>query len=122
MRARSLVLALILLAVSSPAIAETLAWNAVTTYTDGSPIGTATVNYTAYWTPNSNMTGLTAIGTPGTATSRTFNIDTATMPRGTIIYFTAKATVGGVDSALATSLSWTVPTKAPSPPTNLRLQ
>jgi 3D (Asp-Asp-Asp) domain-containing protein len=112
---------LAILATAIAAQAETLAWNAVTTYTDGTSVGTAAVNYQAYWTTNSNMTGLTALGTSGTATSRTFNVDTEVMPRGSIIYFTAKATVNGTDSALATPLSWTVPTKAPSAPASLRL-
>ena len=112
---------LAILATAIAAQAETLAWNAVTTYTDGTSVGTATVNYQAYWTTNSNLTGLTALGTSGTALTRTFNVDTELMPRGSIIYFTVKATVNGTDSALATPLSWTVPTKAPSAPTNVRL-
>ncbi|MGZ8429549.1 MAG: hypothetical protein ACXW4S_09040 [Candidatus Deferrimicrobiaceae bacterium] len=112
---------LAILATAIAAQAETLAWNAVTTYTDTTPIGTATVTYQAYWTTNSNMTGLTALGTSGTATSRTFNVDTEVMPRGSIIYFTVKATVNGTDSALATALNWTIPTKAPSAPTNVRM-
>ena len=113
---------LAILATAIAAQAETLAWNAVTTYTDGTSVGSATVTYQAYWTTNSNMTGLTALGTSGTATSVTFNIDTAGMPRGSIVYFTSKATVNGTDSALATPLSWNVPTKAPAPPGNLRMQ
>ena len=113
---------LAILATAIAAQAETLAWNAVTTYTDGTSIGAATVNYQAYWTTNSNMTGLTALGTSGTALTRTFNVDTKVMPRGSIIYFTVKATVNGTDSALATALNWTVPTKAPSAPSNLRMQ
>ena len=113
---------LAILATAIAAQAETLAWNAVTTYTDGSSIGTATVTYQAYWTTNSNLTGLTALGTSGTALTRTFNVDTELMPRGSIIYLTSKATVNGTDSALATPLSWNVPTKAPAPPGNLRMQ
>ena len=112
---------LAILATAIAAQAETLAWNAVTTYTDGSSIGTATVTYQAYWTTNSNLTGLTALGTSGTALTRTFNVDTEVMPRGSIIYFTVKATVNGTDSTLATALSWNVPTKAPSAPTNVRM-
>jgi len=112
---------LAILATAIAAQAETLAWNAVTTYTDGTSVGTATVNYQAYWTTNSNLTGLTALGTSGTALTRTFNVDTEVMPRGSIIYFTVKATVNGTDSALATALNWNVPTKAPSAPTNVRM-
>lgn len=114
---------LLLFAVSfaAPAAAETLSWTAVTQYTDGTPIGSATVTYQAYWTLNSTLTGLTALGSAGSSTSRTFNVDTAGMPRGSIIYFTCKATVAGVDSSLASALSWNVPTKSPSAPSNLQL-
>ena len=106
---------------AASASAETLSWNAVTQYTDGTSIGSATVTYQAYWTPNSNMTGLNTLGSAGSSTSRTFNVDTSGMPRGSIIYFTCKATVSGVDSSLASALSWNVPTKSPSAPGNLQM-
>jgi hypothetical protein len=102
--------------------AETLAWNAVTTYTDGTSIGTATVTYRAFWSTSSTLSSLAEIGASGSGTTRTFNIDTETMPRGTIIYLTSRAIVGGVESANAAALSWNVPTKAPSAPTNVRMQ
>lgn len=115
----------ILLAVSLFAVsaaAETLSWNAVTTYTDGTAIAPATVSYRAYWTTDASLaTGLTAVGTSTTSTSVTFDVTTSGMPRGSIIYFTCKATVNGVDSAPATALSWNVPNKTPSSPANLRL-
>ena len=107
-----------------PAAAETLSWNAVTTYTDGTSIGNATVTYQAYWSTSSALTNLKALGTSSTSTSRTFNVDTEAMARGSVIYFTSKATVGGVDSALASALSWNVPpaaTKVPVAPGNLRM-
>ncbi len=113
---------LAILATAVAAQAETLSWNAVTTYTDGTSIGSATVTYQAYWTTDSTLaTGLNAIGSSSTSTSRTFNVDTAGMPRGSIIYFTCSATVNGTTSALAAPLSWNVPTKAPSAPSNLQL-
>lgn len=116
-----------LLALAGAAVtaeAETLAWNAVTTYTDGSSIGSATVTYTAYWSTNSNLTNLHTLGSSGTSTSRSFDVDSAGMPRGATVYFATKATVAGVDSALSSSLSWNVPagtTPVPSAPTNLRM-
>ena len=111
-----------ILATAIAAQAETLAWNAVTTYTDGTSIGSATVTYQPYWTTDSTLaTGLTALGSSSTATTATFNIDTVGLPRGSIIYFTCKATVNGTASALATALSWNVPTKAPAAPSNLRM-
>jgi hypothetical protein len=115
-----------LLAIAATAVnaqAETLAWNAVTTYTNGTSIGSATVTYTAYWSTSSNLTNLQTLGS-GTATSRTFNVESAGMTRGSTVYFTTKATVGGVDSALATAMSWNVPAATPpvpAAPTNLRM-
>lgn len=113
---------LALAATAATARAENLAWNAVTTYTDGTSIGSASVTYTAYWSTSSNMTNLHAIGSAGSSTSRTFNVDSAGMSRGSVVYFTVKATVNGTDSALASALSWNVPVKAPSAPSNLRMQ
>ena len=116
-----------LLAVAATAVtaqAETLAWNAVTTYTNGSPINGATVTYQAYWSTSSNLTNLQTLGSSGTSTSRSFNADSAGMPRNSTVYFTTKATVAGVDSALSSSRSWNVPagtTPVPAAPTNLRM-
>jgi len=116
-----------LLAVAATAFtaqAETLSWNAVTTYTNGSSIGSATVTYQAYWSTSSSLTNLQTLGSSTTSTSRSFNVDSAGMQRGSTVYFVTKATVGGVDSALSSSLSWNVPagtTNVPSAPTNLRM-
>jgi hypothetical protein len=104
--------------------AETLSWNAVNTYTDGTSIGNSTVTYQAYWSTSSNLTNLHTLGSSGTSTSRSFNVDSAGMPRNSTVYFATKATVGGVDSALSSSLSWNVPAgtiNVPSAPSNLRL-
>ena len=114
----------VIAATAITAQAETLSWNAVTSYTDGSSIGSASVTYQAYWTSNSNLTGLHTLGSSTTQTSRSFNVDSSGMPRGSVVYFTTKATVNGVDSALSASLSWNVPpaaTLVPSAPDNLRI-
>lgn len=111
-------------ATAAVAQAETLAWNAVTTYTDGSPIGSATVTYQGFWSTTSGTSGQNPLGSSGTSTSRTFNVDTEAMPRGTTIYFRSRATVAGIDSALSSPLSWNVPAaapKVPSAPGNLQL-
>jgi len=116
-----------LLAVAATAVtahAETLSWNAVTTYTNGSPINGATVTYRAYWSTSSNLTNLDTVGSSTTSTSKTFSVDSEGMPRGSVVYFTTKATVGGVDSALSSSISWNVPAgtnPVPSAPVNLRM-
>ena len=117
----------LLLAVGATAVsarAETLSWNGVTTYTNGDPIGNATVTYRAYWTENSNLTNLNTLGSSTTSASKSFNVDTENMPRGSVIYFTVRATVNNTDSALASPFSWNVPaatTNVPSAPTNLRM-
>ena len=119
-----LVFLMFIAATAVTAQAETLSWNAVTTYTDGTSIGSATVTYRAYWSTNSNLTNLDTLGSSTTSTSKNFSVDSEGMPRGSTVYFTTKATVGGVDSALSSSLSWNVPagtTPAPSAPTNLRM-
>ena len=106
-KAKSMVFVFLLaiLATAIAAQAETLAWNAVTTYTDGSSIGTATVTYRAFWSTSSSLTSLTEIGSAGTALSKTFVVDTAGMTRGTTVYFTARSIVGGVESSNAPAMS-----------------
>jgi hypothetical protein len=116
---------LAILATAIAAQAETLSWDAVTTYTDGTSIGSTTVTYQAYWSTNSGTSGLTALGSSTTSTSVAFNIDTAGMPRGQTIYFRCRATVAGVNSAYSASLSWAVPAaaaKTPTAPGNPHLQ
>lgn len=131
MRARNIVLLVALLlafATLAPvhALAETLAWNAVTTYTDGSAVGTAPVTYTAVWSTSSSLSSPTTLASSISTTSTTFSIAAAGMPRGTTIYFGVRASMNGVASAYSSSLSWNVPqvtpTLTPSSPTNLRLQ
>lgn len=117
------VVAIILLSLGGVASAETLSWDAPTKFTDGTNIGSATITYQAYWSTNQNLTGLNPLGSASTSTSRAFDIDAAGLPRGTTIYFTVKATVGGEDSAYASPFQWLVPVpvKIPSAPTNLRM-
>ena len=102
--------------------AETLSWNAVTTYTDGSTIPSATSKtYRAFWSTSSSLATLREMGSSSSSVSRTFNVNSEGMTRGTSVYFTVRATVNGVDSANATPLAWAVPSFAPSAPTNLRV-
>ena len=116
-----------LLAVAATTVtaqAETLSWNGVTTYTDGTSIGNVTVTYQAYWSEDSDLTDIETLGSSTTSTSKTFSVDNEEMPRDSVIYFTVKATVNGTDSALASPLSWNVQTGTthlPSVATNLRM-
>ena len=125
MKRRSVIMSLILVPIvilyAIGAQAETLSWNAVTTYTDGSSIGTTPVTYTAVWSTSSSLTSPTTLVSATSSLSTTFTIGTAGMTRGSTIYFGVKSTVGGVDSAYSTGLSWLVPTLAPSSPSNLRV-
>ncbi len=115
-------LAVLAVAGPSPAGAETLSWSAPTTYTDGSAIGSATITYTAVWSTNSSLSSATTLASSISATSTTFNITSAGMPRGSTIYFGVRATVGGANSAYSSPLSWLVPTLTPSPPSSLSIQ
>jgi hypothetical protein len=117
-----LLLLVVLIAMPTNVRSETLSWNAVTTYTDGSSIGTATVVYQGFWATDLSMTTKHNLGTADAGTSEVFSIDTEGMARGTTVYFSVYATVGGVNSANATPLSWLVPNKVPSAPSNLRVQ
>lgn len=108
-----------------PVRADTLSWDAVTRYTDGTNIAPAMVSYRAYWTTDASLaTGLTTIGSSTTSTSVNFEVAASGMPRGAVVYFTCKSTVNGMDSELASPLSWDVPTlgRGPSCPANLRLR
>ncbi len=112
----------IVAAVPLAAQAETLSWTAPTTYTDGSSIGSATITYMAVWSTSSSLASPTTLVSSTSATSTTFNVTTAGMTRGTTVYFGVRATVGGVNSAYSSALSWLVPTLAPSAPGGLSVQ
>jgi len=122
MLVKNLALALILLAVGSSATGEILAWNAVTTYTDGTSTGVSPVMYRVFWSTGASLTSLMEIGTASKGTTRKFHVARESMPRGSTIYFTARAIVGGTESANTAPLSWTVPNKHPATPGNFRKQ
>jgi hypothetical protein len=112
----------ILMAIASPAFAETrtISWGKVTTYTDGTPIETGkTMTYTAYWTTDPGLGSLRTIGASLATTSTTFDPDAQGMSRGGTVYFTVKALlgIGGEASALSPAYPWVVPVVAPSSPT-----
>lgn len=115
---------LLVLATAGPFVAwaETLSWSAPTTYTDGSSIGSATITYTAVWSTSSSLSSPTTLASSISGTSTAFNITSAGMPRGSTIYFGVRATVGGVNSAYSSPLSWLVPSLTPSAPSSLSIQ
>jgi hypothetical protein len=102
----------------------TISWNAVTTYTDGTPIEAGTVvTYNCYWTSDPGL-GAASLRTIASAVSRnfaTFDPDQENMPHGQTVYFTAEALLGtGEKSTLAAAYSWTVPGGG-TPPTFISL-
>jgi len=105
-----------------PAFAETrtVSWDPVTTYTDDTPIEAGkSVGYSVYWTTDSGLGSLHAIGTSLATTSTTFDPDAQGMTRGGTVYFTAKAVLStGEESALSPAFPWVVPVviTPPTPP------
>jgi len=109
----------ILLAAIPSAFAETqtISWDPVTTYTDGTPIEAGkTVNYTAYWTTDPALGSLHTIGTSIATTSTTFDPGVQGMTRGGTVYFTAKAVLSTSEvSALSPGYALVVPLDTPAP-------
>ena len=108
----------ILATLSFPAFAETrtISWGAVTTYTDGTPIATGNVSYTAYWTTDPGLGSLRTIGASLATTSTTFDPDVQGMTRGGTVYFTTKAVLStGEASALSPAFAWVVPSSTTPP-------
>lgn len=114
---------LMLVLTSGPGRAETktLSWDAVTTYTDGSPIAPGTVSYTMFWSASASLTSQHIVANGITGTTQTFDVNTQGMVRGSTVYFSGYASVGTNNSANAVSLAWIAPYKVPNAPTNLRL-
>jgi len=102
---------------------HTVSWGAVTTYTDGTPIGSGTtVAYNFYWTsdPALSAGSLQAIASAVSQTSATFDPDQKGMPRGQTVYFTGEVVLGtGERSNLSPGYPWAVPVVVtpPTPPT-----
>ena len=104
------------------ALGETrqLAWSAVTTYTDGSPIEAGqTVSYKAYWTqdPWLDAETLRSLVSSTTATSATFDPAAEGIVGYQTVYFTVKTVVGtGTESPFSAALPWDPPAVIPGAP------
>lgn len=100
-----------------------ISWDAVTTYTDGTPIGSGkTVLYTVYWTPDLWLEegSLHQIGSPTSATSLSFDPVAAGMTSYQTVYFTVKAVLGtGEESPFSGAFAWNVPIDGPIAPENM---
>lgn len=131
MKAKSIAFLGILLlpfALAHTVLAETrsLAWDAVTTYTDGSPIEAGkTVTYTACWSNDPWLAAdtLRTLVSSATATSVTFDPAVQGMVGYQTIYFTVKSALStGEESSHSAALPWTPPAAvagAPSAPAGL---
>ncbi len=108
----------------APAIAsaetKNFSWEAPTAYTDGSPIGTAAITYTAFWSASASLSGPHSLLENSPATTVAFDPDLQGMVRGSTIYFAVYATVNAANSANATT-NWNDPFKTPNAPGNPRI-
>jgi hypothetical protein len=112
------IIAFLLLAV--PAFAETLGWNPVTQYTDGTQITGKTVYYQPVWSMTQNLASPKNMGGQITATMKDFTPVSEGMPATGWIYLSCKAIVDGMPSDLASPLAWDVARKKPVPPGQLK--
>jgi hypothetical protein len=115
------------LLLASVASAETyqLSWDPVTQYTDGSAIeSSVTVMYTVFWTTDSTLaSGLKTLASSITTASTTFDPAVEGMPRGGVVYFTAKTVLStGEGSVLSDPYPWTASNKKPHPPGQLKIK
>jgi hypothetical protein len=112
-------------AAAIPVQAETLSWNAVTTYEDGSPIeGGKTIQYKAYWSHDPSLTPetLRALVSETREISVAFDPEEQGMVGHKIIYFTVKTVLDtGEESSLSETLAWRLSNKKPGIPGNGRI-
>jgi hypothetical protein len=120
-RSRLVLLFFLAAAVSAPgsgrAEIRTVSWNAVTTYTDGTPIEPSrTVRYDIFWSTDAGLSlaSLRTVASSVSQTTAAFDPDALGMPRGQTVYLTGDAVLDtGEKSALASPYSWTVPAAEP---------
>jgi len=100
-----------------------ISWDAVTTFTDGTLIGTGkAVLYTVYWTPDLWLEGgsLHPIGSPTSATSLSFDSELGGMTDYQTVYFTVQTVLGtGEESSFSGAFAWDVPSDGPVAPENM---
>jgi hypothetical protein len=106
---------------TAPVALFQIGWDPVTTYTDGTPIGTVSVTYNAYWTTDETLSVGTlrtlAISIPGT--SVTFDPIAAGMVQNQRVYFTSRSVLAtGEQSSLSEGLTWVAINEGPVAPSN----
>src|SRR5512135_2059257 len=97
----------------SNAETRTLTWNAVSTYSDGTPIeSNVYITYNMYWTSDAGLSAgsLRPLVTSAVGTSATFDPDLLGMPRGTTFYLTGETVLS---TGQKSSLTPAVPSSLP---------
>ena len=98
---------------------RTVSWNAVTSYTDGTPFAAGTtVTYNFFWTsdPGLSAASLRTLVSSVPQTSGIFDPDAKGMPRGQTVYLTGEVLLStGEKSGLSPAYSWTVPIVTTAP-------
>jgi hypothetical protein len=110
----------------SPSLPIRLAWDAVATNTDGTPIPSGTiVDYSAYWTTDSTLSesSLMPLASSTLSLSVYFDPTAEGMKKNQRVYFTTRAKDStGKQSHLSASVPWKVFNTGPSPPRNGRIK
>src|SRR5512142_1445427 len=92
---------------------RTLTWNAVTTYSDGTPIeSNVYITYNMYWTSDAGLSADSLIPVVSSAvqTTYTFDPDLVGMPRGTTFYLTGETVLStGARSSLTPAVPSILP-------------
>ena len=99
---------------------RTVSWNAVTSYTDGTPFAAGTtVTYNFFWTSDPGLSAAslrTIVSSAPPQTSGIFDPDAKGMPRGQTVYLTGEVLLStGEKSGLSPAYSWTVPIVTTAP-------
>ena len=97
-----------------------LAWDPVTTYANGAPLGPGrTVRYTAYWTddPALSAASLRQLASLISGTTLDFDPSANQMAKNQVVYLTVRAILDtGDPSSLAASMTWRAANVGPAPP------
>lgn len=103
-----------------------LSWAAVSTYANGTPLGSGqSVNYRAFWTTDPALlpANLHPLGGPTAAVNVAFDPSSEGMISYQRVYFAVRSVLGtGEESSLSPELSWKVSNRGPSGPSNGRVR
>ncbi|HEX8043937.1 hypothetical protein [Candidatus Deferrimicrobium sp.] len=116
-KSRAVLLACLASALALPGLSNaetrTLTWNAVSTYSDGTPIeSNVYITYNMYWSSDAGLSpgSLNPLVSSAVQTTYTFDPDLVGMPRGTTFYLTGETVLStGEKSLLTPAISSTLP-------------